>query len=390
MIKIENDFPSLYLNDWFKQLEKDLPSDQIEKLIYLDEFQDLKKNAILNLENTKIEPSKVGQFPFTRGYGNNKFDYYNSQTIFVEEEEKCNLLAIECLMKGCSSIHFDLGELSKFNAKVLFKDIDFRYISCFVCIKYDSQYHILKDFFGPNFPENFFLSFDYFEFQNKDLLNLLAEDLKLKQSKTFVISGHRIHDSCANATQEIAFALSVGNFYLNTLLSKGLDIDQALACIHFTFGTSGDYLVEVSKIRAFRKIWSLMVKKFNPKHNCSFVTYITSYTALCNKSFRDQHTNLLRQTAEVLSAMHAGVDCINVMPYENLLTDSDRKFSRKMAINIPLILIEESKINAESDALGGSYPIEDITNQLCDNSWKLFCELEQLGGIHEHDSKTYL
>lgn len=390
MIKIENDFPPVKLNDWLEQLKKDLASDQLKKLEYWDEFQDLKKNAILNAENTKIESSKVGQFPFTRGYGNKNFDYYNCQTVFVVEEEKDNALAIDCLMKGCSSIHFDLGELSNFNANILFKDIDFRYISCFASIKYESQYHILKNFFGTNFPENFFLSFDYFEFQNKDLLNLLVEDLKLKQSKTFVISGHRIHDSCANATQEIAFALSVGNFYLNTLLSKGLDVDQALACIHFTFGTSGDYLVEVSKIRAFRKIWSLMVQKYNPKHNCSFVTYISSYTAICNKSVGDPYTNLIRQTTEVLSAMHAGVDCINVMPYERLLPDSNQKFSRKMAINIPLILIEESKINAEIDALGGSYSLEDLTNQICQNSWELFSKIEQFGGIQEIEAKNYL
>ncbi len=88
--------------------------------------------------------------------------------------------------------------------------------------------------------------------------------------------------------------------------------------------------------------------------------------------------------------MHAGVDCINVMPYEKLLPDSDQKFSRKMAINIPLILIEESKINAEIDALGGSYSLEDLTNQICQNSWELFSKIEQFGGIQEIESKNYL
>lgn len=133
-----------------------------------------------------------------------------------------------------------------------------------------------------------------------------------------------------------------------------------------------------------------MVSKYEPKHMCSFVTYITSFTALSNKSITDKYTNLIRQTSEVLAAMHADVDRINVTPYENLLGDSDKKFSRKMAINIPLILIEESKINGDIDVLGGSYTVEDITNQLCENSWKLFGDMEQLGGIQENEAKTYL
>ncbi len=390
MIKIENEFPPVKLKEWKQQLEKDLSADQLNKLESWDEFQDLMSNAILNSENSKVELSKIGQFPFTKGYGNKNFDFYNSQTIIFEEEEKCNSIALECLMKGCSSIQFDLGDFTILNLDVLFNEIDFRYISCFISIRNSKQYDLIKTYFGSIFPENLFISYDHFEFRNNDLLDILIEELKFKQFKTFVISGHYLHDTGANATQEIAFSLAVGNFYLNELLSKGLDIDQALACIHFTFGVSGDYLVEISKIRAFRKVWSLMVSKYEPKHMCSFVTYITSFTALSNKSITDKYTNLIRQTSEVLAAMHADVDRINVTPYENLLGDSDKKFSRKMAINIPLILIEESKINGDIDVLGGSYTVEDITNQLCENSWKLFGDMEQLGGIQENEAKTYL
>jgi methylmalonyl-CoA mutase len=68
----------------------------------------------------------------------------------------------------------------------------------------------------------------------------------------------------------------------------------------------------------------------------------------------------------------------------------DRNFSSKMAINIPLILLEEGKINFEVDVLGGSYSIENITGQLCKNSWELFQRIEELGGIQNEESKNHL
>jgi methylmalonyl-CoA mutase len=390
MIKIENDFPSSNLKEWLQQLEKDLTADQLKKLESWDTFQDLKKNAILNSENTTREASKIGQFPFTMGYGKKNMDLYNSQTIIVDEEKKSNSIALDYLMKGCSSLQFELKEIHEFKPEVLFNNIDFRFISCYVTIRNTQQYITIKTYFEKNLPENFFFNYDYFEFQNNELWDLLIEDLRIKQFKSLIISANCIHDSGANATQEIAFSLAVGNYYLNSLMSKGLTIDQALGCIHFSFGFNSDYLVEVSKIRAFRKVWSLMISKYQPIHACSFVTHISAYTALSNKSISEPYTNLLRQTVEVLAAIQAGVDVINVIPYENLLETMDRNFSSKMAINIPLILLEEGKINFEVDVLGGSYSIENITGQLCKNSWELFQRIEELGGIQNEESKNHL
>jgi methylmalonyl-CoA mutase len=184
--------------------------------------------------------------------------------------------------------------------------------------------------------------------------------------------------------------LSVGKYYLEQLILCGLTIDQTLACIHFSFGIGSDYLVEISKIRAFRKTWSLIVEKYEPKHSCSYVTYISAKIGLSNKSAKDPYSNLLRQTTETLSALHANVDNINVTPYEKLTEHFNQNFSRKMAINIPLILIEESKINSNFDVLGGSYALENLTNQLCENAWNLFRQIERFGGIEIHDAQNFL
>lgn len=390
MITIENDFPFHKLEDWIKQLEKDLTEDQIRLLEKWDDFQELKKNAVLNSENTKFDNSKIGEFPFTRGYGITDYNHFNTQTIDVVNEEKSNVLALDCLMKGCSSLEFNFHNLQSFDPQALFKDIDFRYISCFAAIQNLNQYDILKSYFGGDFPDHFFLSYDHFQFKDKDLFLALASDLKNKQFKALIISGNEIHDRGANASQELAFGLSVGKYYLEQLILCGLTIDQTLACIHFAFGIGSDYLVEISKIRAFRKIWSLIVEKYEPKHSCSYVTYISAKIGLSNKSAKDPYNNLLRQTTETLSALHANVDNINVIPYEKLTEHYIQNFSRKMAINIPLILIEESKINSNFDVLGGSYALENLTIQLCENAWNLFRQIERFGGIEIPDAQNFL
>jgi methylmalonyl-CoA mutase len=390
MINIEHDFPFHKLEDWIIQLKKDLTEDQLYQLEKWDDFQELKKNAVLNAENTKFDTIKKGEFPFTRGYGNTDYNYFNRQTIDVSREKEANEEALDCLMNGCSSLEFHLQNLQSFDPEILFKSIDFRFISCFAVVQNQMQFDILLKYFKGNFPDYFFLSYDHFQFKDNILFQELTSVMKRKQFKTLIIAGHEIQDKGANASQELAFCLSVGKDYLEQLINYGLTIDQSLACIHFSFGIGSDYFVEIAKIRAFRKLWSLIVEKYEPKHSCSYVTYISAKIGLSNKSVNDPHNNLLRQTAETLSALHANVDGINITPFEKLTEHSNQKFSRKMAINIPLILIEESKINANYDVLGGSFTLESLTEQLCKNTWDLFRQIERQGGIEIDEAQNFL
>ena len=109
-----------------------------------------------------------------------------------------------------------------------------------------------------------------------------------------------------------------------------------------------------------------------------------------NKSLKDPHTNLLRQTTEAMSAIAAGIETIVVLPYDAESINGTSILAERMALNISLILKEESYFDAVIDPLGGSYALEDLTEQIGAKSWDLFQKLESLGGISSKKTIHYL
>ena len=196
--------------------------------------------------------------------------------------------------------------------------------------------------------------------------------------KTVWIQSNAYHNGGANAVQELAAVMATAVEYLQELMNRGMSIDVASQEIAFTFPVGSDFFMELSKLRAARVLWANIVEAFGGNEKAQKVT-VHATTSMFTKSNLDPYVNMLRTTTEAFSAAIGGADSINVDSYQQ----GNDAFSRRIARNTHYILKEESFLNKVVDPASGSYYVENLTNQLADEAWKLFQELDKLGGIVE-------
>jgi methylmalonyl-CoA mutase len=138
--------------------------------------------------------------------------------------------------------------------------------------------------------------------------------------------------------------------------------------------------MEIAKLRAARLLWSLILKGFIPEGYEGLYMGIHCITSRWNKTIYDPYMNMLRTQTEAMSAILGGADSMTVEPFDVVLREPD-EFSERIARNQQLILKEESYFDKVADPSAGSYYIESLTDLIAENSWKLFIEMEDLGGF---------
>jgi methylmalonyl-CoA mutase len=390
MIGLKKEFASTSMESWIDQLKKDLKGVDFDKLLRKDALEDIEYSTFHHAESSKIESQSPGYFPFTRGLKTKSNEWNNGFKINVTSAETANAKSLDVLMKGCDLLIFDFNN-SSFNWEILFKEIQFKHIKAQFTLRTKEQYLGLKEYFSDESPENIYFSFDYFHYsENVELFEILAEDFKSKQSPFLLIDGYSINQNGATTSQEIAFCISTAHEYIVQLMKKGYSIDQATACIHFSIGIGSNYFYEIAKIRALKQVWASVVKEYKPIHSCSYNCVITAQTGFINKSLADPYSNLLRQTTEAMSAISGGIESLVIQAYDAISEKGASILAERMALNISLILKEESYFDKVIDPLGGSYAIEDLTQKIAEKSWDLFQEIEGNGGIFNPNAKAIL
>ncbi|MFH1194960.1 MAG: methylmalonyl-CoA mutase family protein [bacterium] len=199
--------------------------------------------------------------------------------------------------------------------------------------------------------------------------------------KTIGVDAGYYHDCGAGAVQELAFAFSAAIEYLNQLASRGLSPDETAKQFRFTFGIGSFYFMEIAKLRAARLIWSNILKAFGVAEENRKMT-IHARTSLFNQTMYDPFVNMLRTTTEVFSGILGGADSLQTNPFDELFGIPDQ-FSRRIARNTQLILKEESHLDQVIDPAGGSYYVENLTNEIAKEVWKLIQVIDSKGGMFE-------
>jgi methylmalonyl-CoA mutase len=175
---------------------------------------------------------------------------------------------------------------------------------------------------------------------------------------------------------ELGLALSYGVETIQQLGDQGLETDQIAARLRFHFAVGARYFFEMAKFRAFRYLWSLVLKAYGIQ---DVPVYIHASNAMLNKTVYDPYVNMLRTTTESMSAVLGGVDAFTVMPFDATFEVPTQRAIR-VARNQQNILKEESFFNKVADPAAGSYYIENLTDQLINESWKQFLEIDEQGG----------
>lgn len=211
-------------------------------------------------------------------------------------------------------------------------------------------------------------------------LDLSAELIRNAPSgfKPFVIYADQFHEHAAGSLEEVGFALSAAVDCVAEMQARGLSVDRITASISFTFAMGSEFFLQIAKLRAFRMVWAKAVESFGGAGDAARPS-IHARTAHWNETLYDPQINVLRATTEVISAVLGGAESISVSPFDDCLRHPDES-SRRLARNTQIILKREAFLSRVADPVGGSYLVETLTNSIASKAWKLFQELETVGG----------
>lgn len=183
----------------------------------------------------------------------------------------------------------------------------------------------------------------------------------------------------ATETQDLAIALATGVTYLRAMVDAGLSVDQAARQITFSFSNGADIFTGIAKLRAARFLWAQVVKASGGSLEAQGMN-LHATTAARALSKRDPWVNMLRTTATCFAGAIGGADAITVLPFDYHCGVAD-DFARRIARNTQIILQEESALNKVIDPAGGSWFIENLSEQYVTKAWELFQDIESRGGM---------
>ena len=199
--------------------------------------------------------------------------------------------------------------------------------------------------------------------------------------RTILIDGQVFSDGGASAVQELGYCLATGISYIRALQQRGLEVNVICKQIQFNFSLGAIFFMEISKIRAARKLWKQIVESFGGNEE-SQKMIIHATTANFNKSVYDPYVNMLRTTTEAFSGVVGGVDSMEVQPFDSAIRLGD-DFSRRIARNTQIMLQNECNLLQPIDPAGGSWYIETLTKQVADKAWLVLQTVEESGGMEE-------
>lgn len=197
------------------------------------------------------------------------------------------------------------------------------------------------------------------------------------QFRTVCVSSHAFHNAGATATQELAFTLALLADSYDQLTNEGLTIGQLVPKTVLSVSVGTSYFPEIAKLRALR----VLLVRFVSAYDVSAATpvFIHAQTSTFYDAAATPNTNLLRATTEAMAAAIGGCDALTVHPYDTVLGQQS-EFSDRIARNVSIMLKEESYLDKVADPSAGSYYIENLTHLLIESAWKLFLDVEKMGG----------
>ena len=206
--------------------------------------------------------------------------------------------------------------------------------------------------------------------------------------RAITVDGPAFHNLGANATWELAGSIAAAVAYLRVLTESGLPVAKALAQISFRLAADDDQFLTIAKIRALRRLWARVAEVVGDADRGAAVVH--AETSLPMMTQRDPWVNMLRTTLASFGAGVGGADTVLVFPFDVAIEGGfpgmAASFARRMARNIQLLLLEESHVGRILDPAGGSWFVEDLTDQLANQAWQTFQTVEQHGGfVDAHD-----
>jgi len=213
---------------------------------------------------------------------------------------------------------------------------------------------------------------------------------EVPQWNTISISGYHIREAGSTAVQEVAFTLADGISYVEAAIDAGLNVDEFGPRLSFFFNAHLDFLEEVAKFRAARKLWAnIMKERFNAKDPRSLMMRFHTQTAGCTLTAQQPKNNIVRVAFQALSAVLGGTQSLHTNSMDEAFALPGEE-AVQVALRTQQLIAHESGVADTVDPLGGSYYIEELTREIVERSQDYIAKIDELGGAPSAIEKGYI
>jgi len=217
-------------------------------------------------------------------------------------------------------------------------------------------------------------------------------EFAVKQTPKFnpiSISGYHIREAGSTAIQELAFTLRDGMEYIEWAMRRGMNVDEFGPQLSFFFNAHSDFFEEIAKYRAARRIWhKAMTERYGSTNARTWALRFHTQTAGCSLTAQQPYNNVVRTALQALSAVLGGTQSLHT----NSLDEAwalPTEFAATIALRTQQIIAHETGVANTVDALGGSYFVEALTNEVEAGAWDYIRKIDAMGGMVAAIDRSY-
>jgi len=232
-------------------------------------------------------------------------------------------------------------------------------------------------------------------FPPKPSLRLITDIFKYCETEvpnwnTISISGYHIREAGSTAVQEVAFTIADAIAYVQAAIDSGQQVDQFASQLSFFFAAHNDFLEEVAKFRAARRIWAqIMRERFGAKDPKSWMLRFHTQTGGSTLTAQQPENNVVRVAIQAMAAVMGGTQSLHTNSMDEALWLPTEK-SVRTALRTQQVLAYESGIADSVDPMAGSYVVEYLTDEICKRTMEYIKRIDDLGGALASIEKGYM
>ncbi len=197
---------------------------------------------------------------------------------------------------------------------------------------------------------------------------------------TVSISGYHIREAGSTAAQEVGFTLANGIAYVQAAVEQGLDVDEFAPRLSFFFNVHNNFLEEVAKFRAARRIWArLMRDRFGATQPKSQMLRFHSQTAGSTLTAQQPRVNLMRVALQAMAAVMGGTQSLHTNGWDEALSLPTAE-AAELALRTQQVIAYESGVADFVDPLGGSWAVEELTDHIEAEALAYIERIDEMGG----------
>ncbi len=222
-------------------------------------------------------------------------------------------------------------------------------------------------------------------FPPKPSMRLITDTFKFCASdvpnwNTISISGYHIREAGSTAVQEVAFTLADATAYAQAAIDAGMPVDKFASQLSFFFAAHSNFLEEVAKFRAARRLWAqIMRERFGAQDPKSWMLRFHTQTGGSTLTAQQPENNIVRVAIQALAAVMGGTQSLHTNSMDEALWLPTEK-SVRIALRTQQMIAHESGVADTVDPLAGSYAIEYLTDEIARQAMEYIKKIDSLGG----------